>query len=102
MGQGCVVNLLLVVPSSDWFWNGQVKIFRERAFQGGQFSCVVSTRDSALRPTPFAFVPVPLQWRINSRSPFHGSASIRTLLSVAARHFTFPFSRRHFWFAPAL
>ena len=35
VGPRCVVGLLLVVPSSDWFWCGQVKMFRECAFQGG-------------------------------------------------------------------
>ena len=34
------------------------------------FSCVVSTRDGASRPTLFALIRVPLQWCIDSPSPF--------------------------------
>ena len=47
----CVVGLLLVVLSSDWFWCGQVEMSRECAFQGGH-SPALCTLMAAPRAQP--------------------------------------------------
>jgi len=88
--------LLLVVPSSDWFWCSQVKIFRECVFQGGHSpaSCPLVTAPCAQpRSHSFGFpcsgalicalpfvkarhFALSFSWRRDdSHSPFHGGAS---------------------------
>jgi len=94
-GSRCMVDLLLLVPSSE-FWCSQVKIFRECAFQGGHSpaSCPLVTvprarprshsfgfpcSGASIRPLPFVKArqfALSFSWRrVDSRSPFHGGAS---------------------------
>ena len=95
-GPRCVVGLLLVVPSSDWFWCGQVKMFRESAFQGdhSSASCTLVMAPHAKPRRIRSVVRVPLRWHIDSCSsfatarrfalPFRGGASIHVHLFTAA------------------
>jgi len=82
-GPRCVVVLLLVVPHSDWFWCGQVKIPGTVPFKAASLPPVVSIRDgtaslhllghSASRPT----------LHLPSFGRPCGGASIRTLFFTA-------------------
>ena len=84
-GPGCVVILLLVVPPSNWFWHGQVKIPGTVPFKAASLPLPCSVRDdtpslrlpvlgrSALHPTP----------HLPSFGHPCGGASIRALFFAA-------------------
>jgi len=72
MGQG----VWLVVPSSDWFWCGEVRFSRGCTFQGGKISHVVSLAASTRRSAA-------VQARPGSRSPKSGTCHGQTETETA-------------------
>ena len=93
-GSRCVVDLFMVLPPSDGFWCGQVRIFRECSFRAPH-SSVISTCDGTssfhlLARLHWQCLAPDLHWH-SFRFPFRGSAPL-----------TFSFSWRRPWSAPAL
>jgi len=84
-GPGCVVVLLLVVPPSNWFWRGQVKIPGAVPFKAASLPLPCSVRDDTLS------LRLPVLGRSASHPTPHlpsfghpcGGASIRTLFFAA-------------------